>query len=114
MRAKHPGSDWKSLVVEATTEALKLGPSPVALLLQALLQFSTKMEARETRRLLERLVYYASPEQPDTVSSVARWYLLRHLHAKDDLELMDKLVEQAAAAGDSRLLEFHKQICLSG
>ncbi|XP_041957097.1 tetratricopeptide repeat protein 37 isoform X1 [Alosa sapidissima] len=112
--AKHPGSDWKSLVVEATTEALKLGPSPVALLLQALLQFSTKMEARETRRLLERLVYYASPEQPDTVSSVARWYLLRHLHAKDDLELMDKLVEQAAAAGDSRLLEFHKQICLSG
>ncbi|XP_012671452.2 tetratricopeptide repeat protein 37 [Clupea harengus] len=111
--AKVPGSDWKNLVLEATTEARKLGPSPVALLLQALLQFSTKMEARETRRLLERLVYYALPDQPKTVSSVARWYLLRHLHAKDDLELMDKLAEQAKAAGDSRLLEFHQQICPS-
>ncbi|KAL2091868.1 hypothetical protein ACEWY4_011666 [Coilia grayii] len=111
--AKVPGSDWQSLVLEATTEALKLGPSPVALLIQALLQFSIKMGARDTRRLLERLVYYASFQQPETVTSVARWYLLRHLHSKDDLELMDKLVEDATVAGDSRLLQFHKQICPS-
>lgn len=109
--AKAAGGDWRSLVLEATTEALKLGPSPVALLFQALLQFTTKMEARETRRLLERLVYYPSPNQSASVTCVARWYLLRHLHAKDDLELMDKLVEQASAAGDSRLLEFHQRIC---
>ena len=41
-----PGSDWKDLVMEATAEVLKLGPSPVAVLIQALLQFSTKMAAR--------------------------------------------------------------------
>ncbi|XP_063051126.1 superkiller complex protein 3 [Engraulis encrasicolus] len=111
--ASVPGGEWKSLVQEATAEALKLGPSPVALLIQALLQFNVKIGARDTRRLLERLVYYASFEQPETVTSVARWYLLRHLHAKDDLELMDKLVEEAAAAGDSRLLQFHKQLCPS-
>ncbi|KAL0979784.1 hypothetical protein UPYG_G00189630 [Umbra pygmaea] len=108
--ANFPGDEWKELVVEATTEALKLGPSPVALLLQALLQFSTKMAARETRRLLERLVYAPSKGYPETVVSVARWYLLRHLHAKDDLELMDTLVDQAKVSGDNRLLQFHARL----
>lgn len=42
---------------------------------------------RETRRLLERVVY--QPGYPETVASVARWYLLRHLHAKHDDELID-------------------------
>uniref|UniRef100_A0A4W5KBM0 SKI3 subunit of superkiller complex n=1 Tax=Hucho hucho TaxID=62062 RepID=A0A4W5KBM0_9TELE len=108
--AKVPGDEWKELVLEATTEALKLGPSPVALLVQALLHFSTKMAARETRRLLERLVYFPSQGYPETVACVARWYLLRHLHAKDDLELMDTLVDQAKASGDGRLLEFHTRL----
>uniref|UniRef100_A0A8C9TCA7 SKI3 subunit of superkiller complex n=1 Tax=Scleropages formosus TaxID=113540 RepID=A0A8C9TCA7_SCLFO len=104
------GAEWKDLVLEATTEALKLGPCPIALLIQALLQFSIKMGARETRRLLERIVYTPSPLQPETVTSVARWYLLRHLHAKDDHELMDTLMDHAKAAGDSKLVEFHKQL----
>lgn len=42
---------------------------------------------RETRRLLERLVY--SQDFPVTVVQVASWYLLRHLHAKNDQELMN-------------------------
>uniref|UniRef100_A0A674DBP4 SKI3 subunit of superkiller complex n=1 Tax=Salmo trutta TaxID=8032 RepID=A0A674DBP4_SALTR len=108
--AKVPGDEWKELVLEATTEALKLGPSPVALLVQALLHFATKMAARETRRLLERLVYFPSQGYPETVACVARWYLLRHLHAKDDLELMDTLVDDAKASGDGRLLEFHTRL----
>ncbi|MEQ2267226.1 hypothetical protein XENORESO_003265 [Xenotaenia resolanae] len=41
-----PGNDWKDLVMEATTEVLKLGSSPLALLFQALLQYVTKMAAR--------------------------------------------------------------------
>lgn len=41
---------------------------------------------RETRRLLERLVYIQ--DIPATVVQVASWYLLRHLHAKNDEELM--------------------------
>ena len=41
-----PGNDWKDLVTEATTEVLKLGSSPMALLFQALLQYVTKMAAR--------------------------------------------------------------------
>ncbi|KFU86741.1 Tetratricopeptide repeat protein 37, partial [Chaetura pelagica] len=78
---------WPSLVREATTEALKLSSCPVAALLQALLQYHHKMGARETRRMLERVVY--QPGNPETVVSVARWYLLQHLHAKDDHELID-------------------------
>lgn len=42
---------------------------------------------RETRRLLERLVY--QPGYPKSIVSTARWYLLRHLHAKNDGELID-------------------------
>ncbi|KAJ8414948.1 hypothetical protein AAFF_G00024710 [Aldrovandia affinis] len=109
--ANVPGSEWKDLILEATTEALKLGPCPMALLLQALLQFSQKLGARETRRLLERIVYASGPGYPETVTSVARWYLLRHLHAKDDLELMDTLMDQARASRDKRLLDLHKRLC---
>ncbi|KAK2118117.1 SKI3 subunit of superkiller complex protein [Saguinus oedipus] len=78
---------WPSLVQEATTEALKLCFCPLAILIQALLQFNRKMGARETRRLLERVVY--QPGYPKSIVSTARWYLLRHLYAKDDYELID-------------------------
>uniref|UniRef100_A0A8C0AMS3 Tetratricopeptide repeat domain 37 n=1 Tax=Buteo japonicus TaxID=224669 RepID=A0A8C0AMS3_9AVES len=78
---------WPSLVQEATTEALKLSSCPLAALLQALLQYNRKMGARETRRMLERVVY--QPGNPETIVSVARWYLLQHLYAKDDYELID-------------------------
>lgn len=44
---------------------------------------------RDTRRLLEKLVYVPSKDFPVTVVQVASWYLLRHLHAKNDLELMN-------------------------
>uniref|UniRef100_A0A669CVB8 SKI3 subunit of superkiller complex n=1 Tax=Oreochromis niloticus TaxID=8128 RepID=A0A669CVB8_ORENI len=98
-------NDWKDLVLEATTEVLKLDSSPVALLFQALLQFVTKMAARETRRLLERLVYIQ--DIPATVVQVASWYLLRHLHAKNDEELMKVLLQHAKMNRDERLLEFH-------
>ncbi|KAI5088222.1 tetratricopeptide repeat protein 37 [Silurus meridionalis] len=104
------GVEWSSLVREACTEVLKLGPCPVALLFQALLQFSIKMGARETRRLLEKIVYRSSSRDAKTVTAVARWYLLRHLHAKDDLELIDTLMMEAEAAGDIRLLKLHKQL----
>lgn len=41
-----PGKDWTDLILEATTEVLKLDSSPMALLFQALLQYVTKMAAR--------------------------------------------------------------------
>ncbi|KAM6289370.1 superkiller complex protein 3 [Aegotheles albertisi] len=102
---------WPSLVQEATTEALKLSPCPLAALLQALLQYNRKMGARETRRMLERVVY--QPGNPETVVSVARWYLLQHLHAKDDHELIDVLMENAKANGDIRTLELHEKLSTS-
>lgn len=37
--------------------------------------------------MLERVVYH--PGNPETIVSVARWYLLQHLYAKDDQELID-------------------------
>lgn len=40
------GNDWTDMVQEATTEVLKLGSSPMALLFRALLQFATKMASR--------------------------------------------------------------------
>uniref|UniRef100_A0A671KUC6 Tetratricopeptide repeat protein 37-like n=1 Tax=Sinocyclocheilus anshuiensis TaxID=1608454 RepID=A0A671KUC6_9TELE len=101
---------WKDLVLEASTEVLKMGSSPVALLFQALLQFSIKMGARETRRLLEKIVYASASGGSETIASVARWYLLRHLHAKDDLELIDTLLVNATAEGDSRLMDFHRRL----
>ncbi|KAM7391819.1 hypothetical protein PAMP_022476 [Pampus punctatissimus] len=108
-----PGNDWKDLVLEATTEVLKLGSSPMALLFQALLQYVNKMGARDTRRLLEKLVYVPSRDFPVTVVQVASWYLLRHLHAKNDQELMNVLLERAKMYGDQRLLEFHAQLVSS-
>lgn len=47
------------------------------------------MFCRETRRLLERLIYGSSEDVPVTAVQVARWYLLRHLHAKSDEEQMN-------------------------
>ncbi|XP_060893952.1 superkiller complex protein 3 [Labrus mixtus] len=102
-----PGNDWTDLILEATTEVLKLGSSPMALLFQALLQYVTKTAARETRRLLERLVYAPSQDIPVTVVQVAGWYLLRHLHAKNDQELINVLLQHAKKNGHQRLLEFH-------
>ncbi|ELV10157.1 Tetratricopeptide repeat protein 37 [Tupaia chinensis] len=86
-QANIPNDHWPSLVQEATTEALKLCFCPLAVLLQALLQFNRKMGARETRRLLERVVY--QPGYPKSIASTARWYLLRHLHAKNDYQLIE-------------------------
>uniref|UniRef100_A0A4W6GAK8 SKI3 subunit of superkiller complex n=1 Tax=Lates calcarifer TaxID=8187 RepID=A0A4W6GAK8_LATCA len=108
-----PGNDWKDLVLEATTEVLKLGSFPMALLFQALLQYVTKMAARETRRLLERLVYVSSQDFPVTVVQVASWYLLRHLHAKNDDELINVLLERAKMNRDQRLLKFHSLLASS-
>uniref|UniRef100_A0A8C3AUP9 SKI3 subunit of superkiller complex n=1 Tax=Cyclopterus lumpus TaxID=8103 RepID=A0A8C3AUP9_CYCLU len=82
-----PGNEWTDMIIEATTEVLKLGSSPMALLFQALLHYVTKMAARETRRLLERLAY--AQDYPVTVAQVSSWYLLRHLHAKNDQELIN-------------------------
>uniref|UniRef100_A0A1A8BCW9 Tetratricopeptide repeat domain 37 n=1 Tax=Nothobranchius kadleci TaxID=1051664 RepID=A0A1A8BCW9_NOTKA len=108
-----PGSDWKDLVMEATTEVLKLGSSPMALLFQALLQYVTKTGARETRRLLERLVYASSESVPVTVVQVASWYLLRHLQAKNDQELINVLLQHAKLNGNQRLLQFHSHLMSS-
>ncbi|NWT45781.1 TTC37 protein, partial [Chroicocephalus maculipennis] len=102
---------WPSLVQEATTEALKLSSCPLAALLQALLQYNRKMGARETRRMLERVVY--QPGNPETIVSVARWYLLQHLYAKDDHELIHVLVENAKANGDVRALELNEKLSAS-
>ncbi|NWX70431.1 TTC37 protein, partial [Alca torda] len=99
---------WPSLVQEATTEALKLSSCPLAALLQALLQYNRKMGARETRRMLERVVY--QPGNPATIASVARWYLLQHLYAKDDHELIHVLIENAKANGDVRALELNEKL----
>ncbi|XP_036000323.1 tetratricopeptide repeat protein 37 [Fundulus heteroclitus] len=108
-----PGNDWKDLVMEATTEVLKLGSSPMALLFQALLQYVTKMAARETRRLLERLVYGSSGDFPVTVVQVASWYLLRHLLAKNDQELVNVLLQHAKMNGNQRLLAFYSELTSS-
>ncbi|XP_063101434.1 superkiller complex protein 3 isoform X2 [Cavia porcellus] len=99
---------WPSLVQEATAEALKLCFCPLAVLLQALLQFSRKMGARETRRLLERVVY--QPGYPKSMASTARWYLLRHLYAKNDYELIDVLVKNAETHRDKRALELNQKL----
>lgn len=102
------GDHWSSLVQEATSEALKVCFSPLAIFLQALLQFNRKMGARETRRLLERVVYQTG--YPNSIVSTARWYLLRHLHAKDDHELIDVLVRNAETHGDKRMLELNRKL----
>ncbi|XP_073716319.1 superkiller complex protein 3 [Misgurnus anguillicaudatus] len=103
-------SEWQDLVLEACTEVLKIGSSPVNLLFQALLQFFVKLGGRETRRLLERIVYNSPSGTSETVLSVARWYLLRHLHTKDDLEQIDTLLMVGLEAEDTRLLDFHRRL----
>lgn len=54
-----PGNEWTSMLLEATTEVLKMASSPVALLLQALLQYVTKIAARSVfvRRFHFQLEY---------------------------------------------------------
>uniref|UniRef100_A0A4W3JSC2 SKI3 subunit of superkiller complex n=1 Tax=Callorhinchus milii TaxID=7868 RepID=A0A4W3JSC2_CALMI len=74
------------MLKEATGEAQKISFCPLANLFQALLQFIVKLGARETRRLLERVVY--QPGYPESIASVGRWYLLRHLWVKNDDELI--------------------------
>ncbi|KAM4576471.1 tetratricopeptide repeat protein 37 [Odontesthes bonariensis] len=108
-----PGNDWRDLVMEATTEVLKLGSSPIALLFQAMLQYVTKMTSRDTRRFLERLVFVPSQDFPMSVVQVASWYLLRHLHAKNDPELINVLLQHAKVNEDQRLLEFHSRLASS-
>ncbi|XP_005356608.1 tetratricopeptide repeat protein 37 isoform X2 [Microtus ochrogaster] len=102
------GDHWSSLLQEATSEALKVCFSPLAVFLQALLQFNRKMGARETRRLLERVVY--QPGYPNSIVSTARWYLLRHLYAKNDQELIDVLVKNAETHSDKRTLELNEKL----
>lgn len=102
------GDHWSSLLQEATSEALKICFCPLAVFLQALLQFNRKMGARETRRLLERVVYQSG--YPNSIVSTARWYLLRHLYAKNDHELIDVLVKNAEANGDKRTLELNEKL----
>lgn len=105
------GDHWSSLLQEATSEALKVCFCPLAVFLQALLQFNRKMGARETRRLLERVVY--QPGYPSSIVSTARWYLLRHLYAKNDYELIDVLVKNAETHGDKRTLDLNKRLSSS-
>ncbi|XP_067885819.1 superkiller complex protein 3 [Heterodontus francisci] len=107
-RVKLQNNRWTSLVKEATSEAQKISFCPLAGLLQALLQFIVKMGARETRRLLERVVY--QPGYTESIASVARWYLLRHLWAKNDDELITVLLQNAKMKGDSRVEELHKKL----
>ncbi|XP_063151480.1 superkiller complex protein 3 [Candoia aspera] len=99
---------WPSLVQEATTEAMKISFCPLGILFQALMQYNRKMGSRETRRMLERVVYQSG--FPETVVTVARWYLLRHLYAKDDYELIDALIANAKANGDTQVLELDKKL----
>ncbi|KAM4707819.1 superkiller complex protein 3 [Discoglossus pictus] len=104
---KDPDSRWPALLQEATSEVLKITSCPLAFLLQGLLQFSTK-GSRKTRQLLEKVVYQAG--RSETVASVARWYLLRHLHAKNDDQLIDILLDNAKANGDTRVLDLQSQL----
>ncbi|XP_053330770.1 SKI3 subunit of superkiller complex protein isoform X2 [Spea bombifrons] len=105
--AQDADSRWPALLQEATSEALKMTACPLAILLQGLLQFSTK-GSRKTHQLLEKVVYQSACSE--TVASVARWYLLRHLHAKNDDMLIDVLLQNAKAKGDDRVLNLYSQL----
>ncbi|XP_053557471.1 SKI3 subunit of superkiller complex protein isoform X2 [Bombina bombina] len=105
--AKDTDSRWPALLQEATSEVSKITPCPLAILLQGILQFSTK-GSRKTRQLLEKVVYQTNCS--DTVASVARWYLLRHLHAKNDDELIDVLLANARKNEDIRVLNLHSRL----
>ncbi|KAM3940662.1 superkiller complex protein 3 isoform 1-T2 [Leptodactylus fuscus] len=105
--AKIPDTRWQALLQEATSEVLKMTSCPLALLLQGILQFSTK-GSRKTRQLLEKVVYQAGCSE--TIASVARWYLLRHLHAKNDDQLISVLLEDAKMYEDGRVLDLYLQL----
>ncbi|KAG9487998.1 hypothetical protein GDO78_007677 [Eleutherodactylus coqui] len=105
--AKIPDARWPALLQEATSEVLKMTSCPLAILLQGILQFSTK-GSRKTRQLLEKVVYHGSCSE--TIASVGRWYLLRHLHAKNDDQLIEVLLQNAKIHEDERVLELHKQL----
>ncbi|NP_001086571.1 tetratricopeptide repeat protein 37 [Xenopus laevis] len=105
--AKIPDSRWPGLLQEATSEVLKMTFCPLAVLLQGILQFSTK-GSRKTRQLLEKVVYQSGCS--DTIAFVARWYLLRHLHGKNDDQLVEVLLDNAKAHGDTRIIDLHKQL----
>ncbi|XP_063309755.1 superkiller complex protein 3 [Pelobates fuscus] len=105
--AKSPDSHWPALLQEATSEVLKMTSCPLAILLQGIMQFSTK-GSRKTRQLLEKVVYRGGGSE--TVISVARWYLLRHLHAKNDDELIDVLLNNSEMNGDKKILDLHKKL----
>ncbi|XP_068103803.1 superkiller complex protein 3 [Hyperolius riggenbachi] len=105
--AKIPDTRWPELLQEATSEVLKMTSCPLAILLQGILQFSTK-GSRKTRQLLEKVVYQSGCSE--TIAAVARWYLLRHLHAKNDDQLIDVLLENAKAHGDSQVVDLQRQL----
>ncbi|KAM5192461.1 superkiller complex protein 3 [Mantella aurantiaca] len=105
--AKIPDTRWPALLQEATSEVLKMTSCPLATLLLGILQFCTK-GSRKTRQLLEKVVYQTGCSE--TIAAVARWYLLRHLHAKNDDQLIDVLLENAKAHEDSRVLDLHRQL----
>ncbi|XP_075693260.1 superkiller complex protein 3 isoform X2 [Rhinoderma darwinii] len=105
--AKIPDTRWPALLQEATSEVLKMTTCPLAILLQGILQFSTK-GSRKTRQLLEKVVYHT--RSSETVTSVARWYLLRHLHSKNDDQLIEVLLENAKVHEDVRVLDLYKQL----
>ncbi|XP_078070894.1 superkiller complex protein 3 isoform X1 [Mustelus asterias] len=110
-KIKFQNNRWISLVKEATGEAQKICFCPLAGLFQALVQFIVKMGARETRRLLERVVY--QPGYTESIASVARWYLLRHLWAKNDDELITVLLQNAKLKEDFRMEELYKKLLAS-
>ncbi|KAG8598337.1 hypothetical protein GDO81_002570 [Engystomops pustulosus] len=105
--AKIPDTRWPALLQEATSEVLKMTSCPLAILLQGILQFSTK-GSRKTRQLLEKVVYHTGCSE--TIASVARWYLLRHLHAKNDDQLIAVLLEDAKTYEDKRVLDLYMQL----
>ncbi|KAM9328956.1 superkiller complex protein 3 [Gastrophryne carolinensis] len=108
--AKIPDTRWPALLQEATSEVLKMTSCPLALLLQGILQFSTK-GSRKTRQLLEKVLYQSKCSE--TIAAVSRWYLLRHLHAKNDDQLIEVLLDNAKAHEDSQVLDLHQQLCSS-
>ncbi|XP_054254342.1 SKI3 subunit of superkiller complex protein isoform X3 [Indicator indicator] len=99
---------WPALVQEATAEALKLSPCPLASLLQALLQYQCNMAARETGGMLARVVQ--QPGTAESIVAVARWYLLHHLHAREDPQSLKVLLDNAKAKGDVRVLELQEKL----
>lgn len=71
------GNEWTDLILEATTEVLKLGSAPFALLFQALLQFTTKMDARSVSSSCSLWTHlFINPDIAGTL--LLYLYLLQH------------------------------------